>query len=203
VEFTAEQERSIWKGWRAGESFRQVGARVGQAAHPMQYFLRVHGGIRPSPAGRSKRHLTRRERGDISRGVAVGLSIRHIADQIGRSHSTVSRELTGNGSRAAYRAVAADDAATARAKRPKLTRLRERPALLIVVKAKLLLDWSPEQISAWLRQTYPDDALMRRRSTVRSTTCAAANWTVACPHTSDPDARCAVRGRRRGQRGDD
>jgi IS30 family transposase len=30
-----------------------------------------------------------------------------------------------------------------------------------VVKAKLLLDWSPEQISAWLRQTYPDDTLMR------------------------------------------
>jgi len=76
MEFTAEQERLIWEGWRAGESFRQVGARVGQPAHVMQYFLRVHGDFRLAPAGRSKRHLTQGEREEISRGVAVGLSIR-------------------------------------------------------------------------------------------------------------------------------
>jgi IS30 family transposase len=161
MEFTVEQERLIWEGWRAGESFQQVGGRVGQSAHIMQYFLRVHGGIRPPASGRSKRHLTHAEREEISRGVAAGMSIRHIATTVGRPHSTVSRELARNGGRAAYRAVTADDAATVRARRPKPTRLRQRPALLAIVKTKLLLDWSPEQIAAWLRLAYPDDETMR------------------------------------------
>lgn len=40
MEFTTEQQQAIWEGWRDGESFRQVGDRVGQPAHAVQYFLR-------------------------------------------------------------------------------------------------------------------------------------------------------------------
>jgi IS30 family transposase len=161
VEFTTEQQQAIWEGWRGGESFRQVGERVGQPAHVIQYFLRDHGGIKPAVPRRNLRHLTPQEREEISRGVAAGLSLRRIAAALGRSHSSISRELARNGGRAAYRATVAGQAALMRAKRPKPTRLGQRPALLQVVKATLILGWSPEQIAAWLKLTYPEDTAMR------------------------------------------
>lgn len=161
VEFTTEQEQAIWAGWREGESFRRVGDRVGQPAHAIQYFLRGHGGIKPGTSRRDHRHLTQREREEISRGIAAGWSLRRISAALGRPHSTVSRELARNGGRTDYRAAAADQAAQVRTKRPKPTRLKQRPQLLRVVKAKLKLDWSPEQIAAWLQLTFPDDPTMR------------------------------------------
>ncbi|MEV8183963.1 IS30 family transposase [Specibacter sp. NPDC078692] len=161
VEFTMEQQQAIWEGWRDGESFRQVGHRVGQPAHVVQYFLRGYGGIKPDVPRRNRRHLSRQEREEISRGIAAGLSLRRISAVLGRSHSSISRELARNGGRAAYRATAAEQAARVRIKRPKLTRLKQRPALLQVVKAKLILGWSPEQIAAWLKLAYPEDASMR------------------------------------------
>lgn len=161
MEFTPEQQQTIWDGWREGESFQRVADRVGQRAHVIQYFLRSHGGIRPKPSQRDRRHLTHDEREEISRGIAAGWSLRKIATALNRPHSTISRELTRNGGRLAYRAAAAEHAAGIRVKRPKVTRLRERPALLRVVRAKLELDWSPEQISAWLKKAYPDDPSMR------------------------------------------
>jgi len=161
VEFTTEQQQAIWEGWRDGESFRQVGDRVGQPAHAVQYFLRGHGGIKPNVPRRNNRHLTHPEREEISRGVAAGLSLRRISAALGRSHSSISRELARNGGRAAYRSTAAEQAAHVRMKRPKLTRLKQRPALLQVVKTKLILGWSPEQIAAWLKLAYPEDSVMR------------------------------------------
>lgn len=161
MEFTTEQQQAIWEGWRDGESFRRVGDRVGQPAHIIQYFLRGHGGIKPRIPRRNHRHLTHQEREEISRGIAAGWSLRRIAAALGRSHSSISRELARNGGRAAYRATAADQAAHVRTKRPKLTRLKQRPALLRAVKAKLTLEWSPEQIAAWLKLAYPEDPAMR------------------------------------------
>ncbi len=161
MEFTMEQQQAIWEGWRDGESFRQVGDRVGQPAHVIQYFLRGHGGIKPSVPRRHHRHLSHQEREEISRGVAAGLSVRRISAALGRSHSSISRELGRNGGRTAYRATTAEDTARLRMKRPKLTRLKQRPALLKVVKEKLVLGWSPEQIAAWLKLAYPEDTVMR------------------------------------------
>lgn len=130
MEFTTEQQRLIWEGWREGESFQRVADRVGQPAHVIQYFLRGHGGIKPLPQRRDHRHLSATEREEVSRGIAAGWSIRTLAAALHRPHSTISREIARNGGRSAYRARAADLAATARSKRPKVTRLRERPVLL-------------------------------------------------------------------------
>lgn len=161
MEFTTEQQQAIWEGWRDGESFRLVGDRVGQPAHVIQYFLRGHGGITPGVPRRNHRHLTHQEREEISRGVAAGLSVRRISAALGRSHSSISRELARNGGRAAYRATTAEQASRARMKRPKPTRLKQRPALLQIVTSKLILGWSPEQIAAWLKLAYPEDPVMR------------------------------------------
>ena len=101
------------------------------------------------------------EREEISRGVAAGDSCRAIACRLGRTPSTVSRELARNGGRHHYRAQAADAAAYRRAARPKPTKLATEPRLRTVVEAKLALRWSPQQIAGWLPLAYPKDLVMR------------------------------------------
>ena len=75
--------------------------------------------------------------------------------------STVSREVTRHGGRLEYRANAANDQAWKSALRPKLCRLALHELLQEIVASKLLLDWSPEQVSGWLKTQYPDDESMR------------------------------------------
>jgi IS30 family transposase len=97
------------------------------------------------------------EREEISRALAKGQSLRRIAGCLGRAPSTVSRELRRNGGQAGYRASQADQAAWARAHRPKTCKLVENRALARLVTDKLQSGWSPEQIAGWLKHTYPKD----------------------------------------------
>ena len=98
----------------------------------------------------------------ISRGLAVGLSVREIARQLGRAPSTVSREINRNDGREEYRACRAHAATCRRGRRPKRTVFERCPALAAVVEAWLELEqWSPDQISARLRVAFPDDETMR------------------------------------------
>jgi IS30 family transposase len=63
--------------------------------------------------------------------------------------------------RAQYRASEADSQAWESALRPKPCRLATHRKLQEIVASKLLQDWSPEQISGWLKQSYPDDESLR------------------------------------------
>jgi IS30 family transposase len=101
--------------------------------------------------------LTLTEREEISRGIAVGQSLRSIAVSLGRSPSTVSREIKRNGGPARYRAAGADNRAWAAARRPKACKLATRPRLCQAVARKLERNWSPEQIAGWLKRSYPDN----------------------------------------------
>jgi IS30 family transposase len=101
------------------------------------------------------------EREDISRGIAAGESARSIAARIGRAPSTVSREIARHGGRASYRATDADNVAWESALRPKPCLLALNGRLRNIVARKLGLDWSPEQVAAWLKLQYPDDERMR------------------------------------------
>jgi IS30 family transposase len=89
------------------------------------------------------------------------MSTRLIADRIGRSPSTVSREVLRNGGPSQYRAAQSDRNAWDRALRPKRCRLATHGRLRKLVATKLALDWSPEQISGWLEQRYPGDETLR------------------------------------------
>ena len=90
-----------------------------------------------------------------SRGMACGWSIREIARHLDRAASTVGREVTRHGGRPTYRAHKADDHAWQSALRPKKCLLALHPRLREVVTSKLILDWSPKQISGWLKTEYP------------------------------------------------
>lgn len=86
--------------------------------------------------------------------------MRSIAKRLGRDPATVCREISRNGGAARYRAIRADESAWDKAKRPQTCTLRTRPALAQLVSDKLRERWSPQQISGWLKQQFPDDAGM-------------------------------------------
>jgi IS30 family transposase len=96
---------------------------------------------------RSPLRLSLTEREEISRGLAGGESRRSIARRLGRSPSTISREVTRNGGVRRYRACRADTDALRRARRPKPAKLAMCGRLRAVVEAKLEVRWSPQQIS--------------------------------------------------------
>ena len=127
----------------------------------VQRIVSLHGGIAPLPRRRSRAALRLEEREEISRGVATGRSIRRIAHDLGRSPSTISREIGRNGGSGIYRATLADKRAWERALRPKPCRLACCARLRWRVARKLASQWSPEQISGWLRRAFPNDEDMR------------------------------------------
>jgi IS30 family transposase len=77
-----------------------------------------------------------------------------IAETLGRSPSTVSREIERNGGYDQYRAALADERAWAQARRPKRCKLANNGRLRLAVARKLQLEWSPQQIAGWLKRAY-------------------------------------------------
>jgi IS30 family transposase len=157
VVYTDAQKAEMWDRWQNGESMHEIARSFDRYHSSIQRILTRNGGIRPRERKRSPLALTLTEREVISRGLAQQQSLRAIAAQLGRSPSTVSREIQRNGGYAAYRASKAEKAAWERALRPKPCKLASRPALTRVIAVKLQLEWSPEQIAGWLKQRYPQD----------------------------------------------
>lgn len=106
------------------------------------------------------KHLTSEERGVIFAEHRRGASLRAMGSQLGRSASTIGREIArGKGADGGYSPQLGRqnyDARRTRSRRPR--RLIEGSALHIWVRGKLVhLHWSPEQIAARLRAMHPDD----------------------------------------------
>ena len=158
---SANQRAELWRRWKKGESLSDIGRAIGKHAGSVFGVLKSNGGIYPARRWRSCLALTVAEREDISRGLAADRSMRQIAATIGRSPSTVSREVARHGGRDRYRAADADATAWRLARRPKPCRLAQDLRLQRIVAKKLRLDWSPEQISGWLVRTFPDDDTLR------------------------------------------
>jgi transposase, IS30 family len=138
-----------------------IGRAYGRPHPTIRKLLLPSGGIPPVARRRSRLALTLAEREDISRGIASGSSIREIAGHLNRAASTVSREIIRHGGRPAYRAHDADGQAWQSALRPKRCLLAMNRKLRDIVASKLILDWSPEQISGWLKTRYPNNESMR------------------------------------------
>ena len=151
----------MWSRWKLGQSFHEIGRAFDKDHGVIDFMLSQHGGIAPAVRHRSLRTLTLAERENISRGIASGSSLREIAKSLKRAISTVSREVARHGGRLLYRATDADQQAWDSALRPKRCLLATHAKLQEIVAGKLILDWSPEQVSGWLKTEYPDDESMR------------------------------------------
>ncbi|WP_236173615.1 IS30 family transposase [Pseudomonas pseudonitroreducens] len=158
IYYTESQKALMWDRWKAGDSLQQIAQLFDRNHSSIQRILAETGGIRPATRRRSRLALTLVEREEISRALAVGQSIRHIAMRLERAPSTISREISRNGGCRSYRANQAEQAAWDRARRPKLCKLAQSPKLAQLVAEKLQIQWSPEQIAGWLKRTYPDVA---------------------------------------------
>src|ERR1700720_294743 len=155
--FTAAEKTELWDRWKRGESLKAIGRAFGKQSSSIYFLVAPHGGFRPAQRRRSRLALTLAEREVISRGVTARRSARSIAKLLGRSPSTVSREMSRNGGYDRYRATVADENAWARSRRPKCCKLANNPRVRQAVAGKLRLDWSPEQIAGWLKRTHPED----------------------------------------------
>ena len=137
-----EQRQELWRLWASGKSLSEIGRAIGHPPGSIFTVVKQTGGYVPPPRKRRAGTLTLQEREEISRGLARGDSMRRIARLLGRSASTICREIARNKRKRMYRAVDADDRAWRRARRPKRCLLATNPVLRGYVAARLREDGS-------------------------------------------------------------
>ena len=157
VNYSVAQRAEIWDRWQAGEPMSSIGRGFDRDSSLVFSVISPTGGIRPPERHRARKALSLFDREEISRWLIMRRSLRSIAHHLGRSPSTISREIQRNGGADRYRAAGSDQAAWDRARRPKLCKLACRPFLRRTVSTLLRRQWSPEQIAGWLKRRYPMD----------------------------------------------
>jgi IS30 family transposase len=95
--FTAAEKTELWDRWKRGESLKAIGRAFGKPSSSIYFLVAPHGGIRPAERRRSRLALTLAEREVISRGITAHQSARSMAKLLGRSPSTIAREMSRNG----------------------------------------------------------------------------------------------------------
>ena len=191
---------AIWVLRAEGVSEAEISRRLGMPKRTVSKYLQRMGGIRPRAGRRAKRCLNSVEREEISRGIARGESDRAIGRVLGRSHTTVSREINRCGGRRRYRAHVAQRAAWERARRPRATKLELCPELRELVIERLGQDHSPQQIRAGSDSHTPTMSRCRsrtRRSTARCTSRRAGRLRASSPGICEPGVRSAMPGHTR------
>ncbi|WP_394174353.1 IS30 family transposase [Thalassotalea litorea] len=154
--FTAAQKTIIWDRYKQGDTLHEIARMFNRGHTSILPTIYNAGGIRPPERKRHPSSLTLTEREEISRGLASKKSLREIARKLGRSPSTVCREVKRHGGSKCYRANKADKVAWENTKRPKTCKLLGNKALCLIIARKMATAWSPQQISGWLKRKYPD-----------------------------------------------
>lgn len=154
-------EDAYWKLILAGVGPIEAARRIGIARTTGFRWRAERGGVAPLrmlEADRHTRYLSSIEREGLAVLRREGLSMREISRRLGRSLSTISRELRRNmrrHDRGKYDAVLAHARSREKARRDRGGLIGKDPVLRDLVQEKLTQDWSPEQISFWLRETHP------------------------------------------------
>lgn len=143
------------KVWRNGRT-RSNGRNEASSVRFYNLSMKTTHGIH-------NRYLNQEERIEIAGRLIHKESIRAIAKALGRSPSTICREIDKNtdDKTARYNPYAAEAMAQKRLPRPKTPKVIAVPALMCYIKGKLQEHWSAEQISHRLVIDYPDEEVMR------------------------------------------
>lgn len=137
--------------WRYGRTVKNPDGSV-RRYQPIMASVRI-----------SERFLSEEERVTIADRHRAGSSIRGIAAELGRSPSTISREIRRNADpeTGKYHPFRAHKRARARRARPKIGKLAADETLRLFVQQCLDTRWSPQQISNVLPSLFPDRPGMR------------------------------------------
>ncbi|BDB15973.1 IS30-like element IST3091 family transposase [Acidithiobacillus ferrooxidans] len=111
--------------------------------------------------GTRYQQLQSEQRNQIQRGLNEGLSMRAVAKQIGRSPSTVSREVRRGLVGETYDAIQGREEAQRRLRKGVRKLVGGAPLTNAVTHAILQRKWSPEQVAGRLRMDYPEDKQWR------------------------------------------
>lgn len=140
--FTAIEKGFVFDSWKNGIGFSAIAKSLDTKPGNIFTILRDSGGIKPPPRKRAPSHLTLSEREEIRVLLSSKLSIRAIASVLGRSPSTISREVQRNRGRRYYKAVDANNRASRMARRPKPCLLERNQELKeLVLDALLMAVW--------------------------------------------------------------
>ena len=108
------------------------------------------------------KRITVFEREEISIRIEQKVSIRTIAKHLGRSSSTISRELSRHHEKGVYRAIIAQEKVRKKLKATKRSKLEKNPELFNFVYKRMIENkWTPEQVAKRLKILYPKDMKMR------------------------------------------
>ena len=137
-----EHRQRFWAAIARGVSSEDAATAAGVSQAVGTRWFRQSGGMSPTTyASLSGRYLSFSEREEIAILKARSFGVRAIARQLGRSPSTISRELRHNaatrGGQLQYRATAAQWHADRRARRPKVAKLAANERLRDYVQARL------------------------------------------------------------------
>lgn len=157
TQMVAETMTPFWDALQAGAFLTDAAAAAGTHRWRGLRWIREAGGVRPRRGRNLKgRCLTFAEREEIAIGIAAGEKKNAIAVRLGRSPSTITRELQRNTSaNGTYRATSAHAQAFHRASRPKPAKLAVNLELRDLVETDLKRRFSPEQIAGRLRRRFP------------------------------------------------
>jgi IS30 family transposase len=162
--FTVERMREVLDALASGLNPCQVARVTGASESYARNVQRSVGGVfRPAGTAYSPRYLSRLERYELARLLEFGLSQRAIAARLGRSPSTICRELQRNrDSRSGqYQPDRAEWLAWERQRRPKPSKCSADAKLRHTVQQLLDRRYSPEQVAGRLPVLYPDNQAMR------------------------------------------
>jgi len=156
-----EVEARYWAALAAGVGTVAACREVGITRKTGYRWRAEAGGVRPlrlADAMRSHRYLSLLERQRIAglRGSGAGGPRDRASGRAQPVHGQPRAPPQHCQHDRAYDGVLAHARARARGARPGRTRLAVDPELRTVVQNKLELEWSPEQIAAYLRRAYPD-----------------------------------------------
>ena len=157
----SQAARAVGVSKRTGRVWRN-GRRRTNGRHE-QSCVDLYSAAMKTPKPISSRFLSEGERVDIADLLVLKKSQAEIARALGRSPSTISREIRRGRDPATgeYRPYQAQERAENRRARPKSRKLDTNPRLRQYVQKGLWEQWSPEQISRRLRQDWPDAPDMR------------------------------------------
>jgi IS30 family transposase len=155
-----DRQQAMWALWQSGKEMSAAATEIGWDRKTVYNRIAEAGGIRPRRQ-QTRARLSYEDRVHIEIGLKQKRTMRAIAADLGRSASTITREVKNHtDDQGRYSAKRAHAIAFEDARRPQVSKIESNPALRARILADLAKRYSPEEIAGRLRRDFPADPEM-------------------------------------------